>query len=932
MGAEVLKAEREAVRPALASTAAPQATARPSAAAVVSPQSLMGNGVLRQRAGASAGEGPGRDLLALQGAAGNRAVQRWARGGSASSPAGVHRAAQAGVAGPGGRLPHYQAIQRSFGPAHDLSGVQAHVGGSAAAANAAMHATAFTTGEHVAFKASPDLWLAAHEAAHVVQQRGGVSLAGGVGRAGDSYERQADTVADRVVSGRPAHNLLAGTRGAGRSAVQRCGGVVHEGCDCAKEAGEPKKVEETATETSVAVQRNGDGGLLGEVESGLSSAVSTVTSAAGEVAARVESAASTVALAAGQVAAGAESAAASAAKGLSEEAGAIAKALSLAATALVDPTRIPALISEIAWDLLPESVKGQVINTLLDAAIEVAQAVPPPTASLGFLAPMLRQAMIGFLKELRSYQTAVKVKIVNRLVKLWMQPSPEYSIGFLKGFALGLWDGFWGPFEALWDILKLAWRAYEAEAEFIATLASTDRRRALFNDLSRVMASIEERVDAAVEKFLNSKNSPLQLLEMIDEIVGEAAAMAQSAGAQLADALMSFLQQPDADLGHGLGRVAGNVTFEAVLLILTEGGWAFLKGALEGVRWISKAIEAVKDGARLLEGFTGLAAAFSRFAGVMRKSKVLSELIEPIEELFHLFIKYLKFSYGLGGAGERLGEHVGEEGERLAERLEREEVITDPLTGEAHELRLHGGVCERCSLPCSEIVKNIGDRIDKLPTKAEGELLTRVEGLRTRAQEIQGAGAKLEEGRKAVEAEKAAGTLTGRELRKREEALERQADKVAKEMHAVEVEMEGIEREERMRSKIVGEGFDQPLGTSDADIRKQLGLPEDSPMANFVGKRGDQWRIAESKGGNINDAVTQVTETAEALVGKHPEAAGKLELEVYVKPEVFKNLESGQRIQNYVLKDGKLGFEIDDAGTVQFLEIQGAPVKVLPAP
>ena len=75
-----------------------------------------------------------------------------------------------------------------------------------------------------AFKAPPDLWLAAHEAAHVVQQRGGVSLSGGVGRAGDPYERQADTVADRVVSGRPAHDLLAGyPRGwpVGGSAVRR---------------------------------------------------------------------------------------------------------------------------------------------------------------------------------------------------------------------------------------------------------------------------------------------------------------------------------------------------------------------------------------------------------------------------------------------------------------------------------------------------------------------------------------------------------------------------------------------------------------------------------------------------------------------------------------------------------------------------------------
>ena len=69
----------------------------------------------------------------------------------------IHRAAQAGVTGPGERLPHYQAIQRSFGPAHDLSGVRAHVGGPAVRANQAMHATAFTAGEHVAFKAPPDL-------------------------------------------------------------------------------------------------------------------------------------------------------------------------------------------------------------------------------------------------------------------------------------------------------------------------------------------------------------------------------------------------------------------------------------------------------------------------------------------------------------------------------------------------------------------------------------------------------------------------------------------------------------------------------------------------------------------------------------------------------------------------------------------------------
>jgi hypothetical protein len=122
-------------------------------------------------------------------------------------PFAIHLLARDGVASGGGRLPHHDAIQRSFGH-HDLSGVRAHVGGAATEASAAMGARAYATGDDVAFAASPDLHLAAHEAAHVVQQRGGVRLEGGVGRIGDPYEQHADAVADLVVRGDSAQGLL----------------------------------------------------------------------------------------------------------------------------------------------------------------------------------------------------------------------------------------------------------------------------------------------------------------------------------------------------------------------------------------------------------------------------------------------------------------------------------------------------------------------------------------------------------------------------------------------------------------------------------------------------------------------------------------------------------------------------------------------------
>lgn len=151
-------------------------------------------------------------------------VQRHAAGTTAG--ADVHQAAAHGTRGPATTLPHLDVIQRSFG-SHDVGHIQAHVGGEAAEGTSAMGADAFAMGEHVAFARQPDLHTAAHEAAHVVQQRGGVQLKGGVGEAGDPYERHADAVADLVVQGTSSESLLdehAGTRGAGAGgsgAVQR---------------------------------------------------------------------------------------------------------------------------------------------------------------------------------------------------------------------------------------------------------------------------------------------------------------------------------------------------------------------------------------------------------------------------------------------------------------------------------------------------------------------------------------------------------------------------------------------------------------------------------------------------------------------------------------------------------------------------------------
>ena len=120
---------------------------------------------------------------------------------------GIHDTAREGLTGNGQKLPFLEQIQPLFG-GHDLSGVKAFIGEQAKTSNEEIGSDAYTSGESIAFKSSPDLRTVAHEAAHVIQQRKGVSLTGGVGQKGDPYEKHADQIAEMVVQGKSVEDAL----------------------------------------------------------------------------------------------------------------------------------------------------------------------------------------------------------------------------------------------------------------------------------------------------------------------------------------------------------------------------------------------------------------------------------------------------------------------------------------------------------------------------------------------------------------------------------------------------------------------------------------------------------------------------------------------------------------------------------------------------
>ena len=139
--------------------------------------------------------------------------------GVAQSGVDVGSMASQGVSGSAGQMPFFNQIQQSFGH-HDISGIGAHVGGQAGEAAQAIGAQAYAMGDQVAFQGSPSLHTAAHEAAHVVQQAAGAQVSGGVGSSGDRWEQHADQVADAVVAGQSAEQLLDQVTGGGAVASQ----------------------------------------------------------------------------------------------------------------------------------------------------------------------------------------------------------------------------------------------------------------------------------------------------------------------------------------------------------------------------------------------------------------------------------------------------------------------------------------------------------------------------------------------------------------------------------------------------------------------------------------------------------------------------------------------------------------------------------------
>lgn len=115
-----------------------------------------------------------------------------------------------------------------------------------------------------------------------------------------------------------------------------------------------------------------------------------------------------------------------------------------------------------------------------------------------------------------------------------------------------------------------------------------------------------------------------------------------------------------------------------------------------------------------------------------------------------------------------------------------------------------------------------------------------------------------------------------------------------------------------MRDRLVAEGYVEPFGTSDEEIRRNLSIQ--GQCADFVGYHPTKgwWIIAESKGSNFWAADIQLANTLTGLLAKQPDAANRIELYIFTNPTQFRRLEEHPAgVSGYYRQDTLLGFKPD---------------------
>ena len=244
-----------------------------------------------------------------------------------------------------------------------------------------------------------------------------------------------------------------------------------------------------------------------------------------------------------------------------------------------------------------------------------------------------------------------KQMLLNRFDKLYFSwgdwdDKLDYFTNYIDGIVLGAW----GEIEGMWKFVVML---YELNQKVNAWLLSTasqlsdlqaiaEKGRAVYDKLSAALAKLLEEIAGFVKDPEEGKK---KLRAMLDSLVEGALTKANELGHDAVDRAFSFLSEPYPQLGMDLGKVAGVVIFNVLLLVATDAIGNLIK---EGAALAARVGKAVLGG--IVDVARGIGSFFTRvweaIRGFGRKlfsgetldivGKAISEFIDWLASLMKL--------------------------------------------------------------------------------------------------------------------------------------------------------------------------------------------------------------------------------------------------------------------------------------------------------
>lgn len=268
----------------------------------------------------------------------------------------------------------------------------------------------------------------------------------------------------------------------------------------------------------------------------------------------------------------------------------------------LNPFGIVGFLAGSIWKLIPECLKGPIIDFIIGVLLRVVRALPD-SPLLGILWPFVRAGLLGFLEKVQSYKIERKVKVANKMANIVAGGSLEFTLGYLKGLALGVWDAVIAPIKGILGIFELP----EKIMGFLNNMGV--RLCDLVEDVRCFLASLAGNVfgtaDQILGKLAEILQNPSQIIDMIKCALEAALSGARSLGAQLADRMMAIFEGAESAMGEMLGKVTGSLLANALITYFTAG-----TGAVAGVigkvsSLLGKVGEALAEAVQMLRQLLG---------------------------------------------------------------------------------------------------------------------------------------------------------------------------------------------------------------------------------------------------------------------------------------------------------------------------------------